>query len=198
MSTEFDADYTRYQTDRSAFRKSVRRIYLKRAAAQVDGPTLDFGCGVGELLGHLPGGSRGVEYNHATVEYCRSKGLPVDFYDGFEDDWGLSLFDGREGFRSMIVSHVLEHLDEPLEVLRRLLRSASRLGITRVLVIVPGRAGFRIDPTHRVFVDETMLRQAADEHWAVRGRFHFPFPIERAGDLFVYNELHLRFESAAR
>lgn len=197
MATEFDADYTRYQTDRSALRKFVRRAYLRRAAAQVDGPTLDFGCGVGELLGHLPAGSRGVEYNRATVEYCRAKGLQVDFYDGFHDGWSLSLFDGSEGFRTMVVSHVLEHLDAPLDVLRSLLAAARRLRIDRVLVIVPGRAGFRIDPTHRVFVDEAMLRQAEGAGWRVAERFHFPFPVARAGDVFVYNELHLRLEAVA-
>lgn len=195
MASEFDADYTRYQTERSALRKFVRRLYLRRAAAQLDGPTLDFGCGAGELIGYLPPGSRGVEYNRATVAYCRANGLPVDFYDGFADDWNLSLFDGGEGFRSMVVSHVLEHLAEPLDVLRHLLRSAQRLGVGRVLVIVPGRAGFRIDPTHRVFVDAAMLRQAADAQWRIDDAFYFPLGFERAGDAFVYNELHMRFEA---
>ncbi len=198
MATEFDSDYTRYQADRSALRKYVRRIYLKRAAAQVEGPTLDFGCGVGELLGYLPAGSRGLEYNKATVEYCRSNGLPVDFYDGFQDGWSLSLLDGNEGLRSMVISHVLEHLDEPLDVLRQLLEAARRLKIERILVIVPGRAGFKIDSTHRVFVDAAMLDRAQDQHWSIRRSFYFPFPFRRAGDVFVYNELHAVFQSTAR
>ena len=72
---------------------------------------------------------------------------------------------------------------------------AEKIGIRRVLVIVPGRAGFRIDPTHRVFVDEAMLRQVDGGGWRIAERFHFPFPLEKAGDVFVYNELHLRFEA---
>lgn len=194
MATEFDGDYTRYQSERSAFRKFVRRAYLRRAARQLTGKTLDFGCGVGELLNYLPAGSKGVEYNRATVAHCRAKGLDVQFYDGTADDWALSLLDASEGLQSMVISHVLEHLDDPQGVLGCLLDSAARLGIDRVLVIVPGRAGFRIDPTHRVFVNEAMLRDAIRSPWRVSKAFRFPFNIERVGHVFVYNELHVLLE----
>lgn len=192
MSSEFDDRYTRYQSDRSALRKFVRKLYLKRAASQLRGRTLDFGCGVGELLAWLPPGSRGVEYNRATVDHCRARGLDVQFYDGGTDDWSLSMLDAADGFESMVVSHVLEHLDAPQDVLRKLLAAAVRLGIRDVLVIVPGRAGFRIDPTHRVMVDEAMLRAAVSSPWQVARVFRFPFDVERVGDVFVYNELHVK------
>lgn len=192
MATEFDNNYTRYQSERSAARKFVRKLYLKRAARQLPGKTLDFGCGVGELLAWLPEGSQGVEYNRATVEHCRARGLDVRFYDGFEDGWSLSAFGPEDGFRSMVISHVLEHLDEPAAVLGRLLRTAERLGMENVLVIVPGRAGFRIDPTHRVLVDEDMIRAAVGAPWRVERAFRFPFDWERVGDVFVYNELHVK------
>jgi SAM-dependent methyltransferase len=192
MEHPFDDAYTRYQSERSALRKFVRKLYLKRAAAQLQGKTLDFGCGVGELLQWLPAGSRGVEYNRATVDHCRARGLDVQFYDGTTDGWSLSMFGPGDGFRSMVVSHVLEHLDEPRDVLRRLLDTAVRLGMRDVLVIVPGRAGFRIDPTHRVLVDEAMIRDAVTAPWRVEKAFRFPFDWERVGDVFVYNELHVK------
>lgn len=196
MSADFDDSYTRYQSERSALRKFVRKLYLRRAASQLRGKTLDFGCGVGELLAWLPAGSQGLEYNRATVEHCRARGLDVRFYDGSADDWSLSLLDASDGFRSMVISHVLEHLDEPTDVLRRLLAAAERLGVRDVLIIVPGRAGFRIDPTHRVFVDEAMLRSAVDAPWSIQRAFCFPFPWERVGDVFVYNELHVKLRYA--
>src|SRR5690554_2065072 len=165
MATDFDQSYTEYQTDRNFFRKLVRRAYLRSARTQLAGATLDFGCGVGELLSRLPEGSKGLEYNHATVEHCRRKGLDVDWYDGNQDGWKLSVIDPGRRFRSMLISHVLEHLDEPMGVLNRLLEAAAKLDIERVLVIVPGKAGYRIDDTHRTFVDMGMLssRTAADE-----------------------------------
>lgn len=187
---EFNEDYTRYQVNRSWFRKLVRKVYLRRAASQVVGRTLDFGCGIGELLSILPDGSRGLEYNEATVAYCRSIGLPVAHYDGFGDDWSLSGLSRADGLQSMVVSHVLEHLEHPGSVFRKLLAAADRLGIRRVLVIVPGMAGFRIDPTHLTFVDEAMLERSIPHGWVRKETFHFPFPAAWVGDYFVYNELH--------
>ena len=193
MGTEFDSAYTDYQLNRSALRKRIRRIYLKRAASQLSGATLDFGCGVGELLACLPPGSKGLEYNKATVAVCREKGLDVAFYDGTVDDWSLSPVASTDGLSSMVISHVLEHLDEPMEILRKLLRAASAIGIQHVLVIVPGKAGYRSDSTHRTFVDERMLRSAIPPQWRARHSFHFPVDVERVGDVFLYNELHLLF-----
>lgn len=191
MATEFDSAYTDYQLNRSAFRKWVRRLYLRRAASQLSGSTLDFGCGVGELLACLPAGSKGLEYNKATVDVCRNKGLDVVFYDGTADDWSLSPVTSRDGLSSMVISHVLEHLDEPMEILRKLLRAAAEIGVQHVLIIVPGKAGYRSDPTHRTFVDERMLRSAIQSQWRARHSFYFPFNVEGVGNIFLYNELHL-------
>ena len=129
MSGGFDAQYTEYQLRRSWLRRQVRRAYLASAARKLRGPTLDFGCGVGELLARLPSGSLGVEYNPATVSFCRAQGLDVVAYDGFLDDWALSTLPAQRRFTSMVISHVLEHLEQPANVLARLLTAAARLGI---------------------------------------------------------------------
>ncbi|MGO1071152.1 class I SAM-dependent methyltransferase [Lysobacter sp. CA199] len=199
MSGDFDASYTAYQTDRSALRRIVRRAYLRSAAAQLHGPTLDFGCGVGELLERLPAGSKGLEYNLATVAHCRARGLDVEAYDGYADDWKLTALHGAR-FESMVISHVLEHLDEPAAILRRLLTAARGLGIGRVLAIVPGQAGYRIDATHRTFVDRAML--STDEVVAgtgfklARSRY-FPGDLRGIGDWFAHHELQALFLAAA-
>lgn len=196
MNQQFDQDYTDYQTNRSLLRKWVRRAYLRSAASQVSGPTLDFGCGVGELLERLPSGSRGLEYNQATVEFCRSKGLPVDAYDGFADDWGLSVLAAGSHFDSMVISHVLEHLDEPMSVLRRLLLASRRLGVQQVLVIVPGQAGFRIDATHRTFVDRAMLAAGEVVHgtgYNLQSAAYFPGNLRSIGDSFPHHELQVLY-----
>lgn len=195
MSQQFDSSYTQYQLDRSWLRKQVRRLYLRRAASLLTGPTLDFGCGVGELLQLLPAGSRGLEYNEATVAYCRDKGLPVDHYDGFKDDWGLSVLEDGVVLRSMVISHVLEHLDDPMEKFRKLLAASSRLGIERVLVIVPGMAGFRFDDTHITFVDHEMLAGALEgTGFRIGYSSNFPVDIQWIGDWFAYHELQMVFE----
>lgn len=193
MKVKYDIEYTNYQADRSRVRKLVRRVYLNRAAKLVDGPTLDFGCGVGELLSRLPAGSRGLEYNKDTVAFCRLHGLAVDWYDGYADDWRLSPVHCSDRLRSMVISHVLEHLEEPMGILERLLGAASDKGIERVLVIVPGLAGYRSDSTHRTFVDLPMLFREIDRQPAWRAVHHgyFPFNSRRVGDWFAHNELQV-------
>lgn len=196
MSGNFDSRYTEYQTNRSALRKLVRRVYLHSARDQLRGPTLDFGCGIGELLSTLPDGSKGLEYNKATVEYCRHQGLDVDWYDGFQDDWRLGAVPETARFESMVVSHVLEHMDAPMEILRKLLQAAALRGVQRLLVIVPGRAGFRIDATHLTFVDRPMLSDpaiTAGTGFVLSHARHFPLDVRRIGDWFPHHELQALF-----
>ena len=196
MDSGFDQRYTDYQSERSALRKQVRRLYLRSAAGQLRGPVLDFGCGVGELLEKLPAGSLGLEYNLATVAHCQRKGLDVEAYDGFADDWSLSLLPPARRFDSMVISHVLEHLEEPARILGKLLQAAVRVGVRRVLVIVPGRAGFRIDDTHRTFVDRALLEEAGivqDTGFAVHRSRYFPGDLRAIGDWFPHHELQVLY-----
>ena len=195
---KFDARYTEYQSNRSLLRKLVRRIYLRSASAQLQGPTLDFGCGIGELLRRLPRGSRGLEYNRATVDFCRKAGLAVDAYDGFADDWTLTALPGGARFQSMVISHVLEHLEHPAEVLRKLMLAARSRGVERILVIVPGKAGFRIDHTHRTFVDMALISSpsvAADTGFVLNRMRYFPGNFRKLGDWFPHHELQVLYRA---
>lgn len=212
---EYGQEYTDYQAGRSRLRKVVRRPWLRAAAGFVEGPAIDLGCGVGELLERLPAGSVGLEINEASVQHCRAKGLDVDFYDGWADDWRLSPVgeatrtcgagpdlddsvpsngDGR--FDTLIMSHVLEHLDDPVDVLHRLLTAAGPLGLRQVLIVVPGLAGFRSQETHRTFVDREMLSDATvtrDTGFALASTSYFPGNVRRIGDVFLYHELRASF-----
>ncbi|KAF1719303.1 class I SAM-dependent methyltransferase [Pseudoxanthomonas wuyuanensis] len=192
MAIDFDARYTEYQANRSWLRRWVRKIYLNSAASQLTGPTLDFGCGIGELLERLPAGSRGLEYNFTTVELCRSRGLAVDRYDGFADDWRLTVVPYEVRFDSMVISHVLEHLERPTAVLHSLLHTAASRNIGCVLVIVPGKAGYRIDATHRTFVDHEMLSRpdvVAETGFRLERLRYFPGNWRRLGEWFPHHEL---------
>jgi len=192
MSQQFDSSYTNYQLDRSWLRKQVRQLYLRKAASLISGPTLDFGCGVGELLRLLPPGSEGLEYNRATVEHCQSQGLNVRYYDGFADDWAMSALETGIRFESMVISHVLEHLDDPVDKFRKLLAAAAPLGVRKVLVIVPGKAGFRFDPTHLTFIDQDMLTAAVESTgFAIESSGYYPGNTRGIGDWFTYHELQV-------
>lgn len=194
---EYGEGYTRYQLDRSWLRRFVRRIYLRSAATQLAGPTVDLGCGIGELLSRLPGGSIGLDVNPVSVEHCRRRGLDARLYDGEADDWSLRLLEGRRELRSLVVSHVLEHLDAPMRKLSRLLAACPGLGISRVLVIVPGKRGFSSDATHRTFIDAAMLSDPAVTRgtgFALHGVRHFPIDVSAVGKVFTHLELQAVFE----
>jgi SAM-dependent methyltransferase len=195
----YDQAYTRYQVQRSALRRRIRKLYILQAARLSRGPTLDFGCGIGELLRALPEGSLGVEYNEATVQYCQQQGLDVRWYNGFDDDWTLSSVDWKGRVRTLFLSHVLEHFDQPAEILRKLLQ-ATEPDITRAVIVVPGRAGFKMDPTHRTYVDLDVIRKAMGDqgHWRLIHTSYFPFNLRWVGNVFAYNELHVVLERSSR
>lgn len=185
-------EYTEYQLHRSPLRRHVRRHYLAAAAALASNTTLDFGCGVGELLARLPQGSIGVEYNPASVAHCQRLGLDVRWYDGFTDDFGLSGLDLPDHIETLFLSHVLEHFEDPEHLLLRLVASLKP-ALRRVVLIVPGPAGFRVDPTHRQFVDAGMVNEMVRKMpgWQLSSTRYFPLNNRLVGHLFPYNELQM-------
>ncbi len=194
----YDQDYTDYQTNRGALRRWVRGFYLRSAVAQLQGPTIDFGCGIGELLALLPEGSTGLEINEATVRYCRQRGLDVVHYDAESDGWSLSplMATGRR-YESMVISHVLEHLDDPMRKFNALLKAAHRLGVVRVLAILPGKAGYASDDTHVTFVDAEMLTADAPVYgtgFALERHRYFPGDARAIGDRLTHHELQALFK----
>ncbi len=198
---DYGEDYARYQLERSGFRKAVRKIYLQSAASQLKGPTVDLGCGVGELLSRLPDGSIGLDVNPVSVAHCRRRELEAHVYDGEADDWSLSPLDGRTDLQSLVISHVLEHLDEPMDKLSRLLGACSRIGIERVLVIVPGRRGFASDATHRTFINAAMLSTPVTTNragFSLTSTRHFPLNVAVVGKFFTHLELQAIFDSRAK
>jgi SAM-dependent methyltransferase len=193
----YGSEYTEYQSDRSRLRKLARTPWLRAAGRFVEGPAVDLGCGVGELLARLPPGSMGLEINRATVDLCVANGLDVSYYDGADDGWSLAPVRGRStSFDTLILSHVLEHLDGPDEVLHQLARAAGDLGMRQVLVIVPGRAGYDSDPTHRTFIDRAYLAAPAiveGTGFRLASATHFPGNVPALGDHLRYHELRASF-----
>jgi 2-polyprenyl-3-methyl-5-hydroxy-6-metoxy-1,4-benzoquinol methylase len=196
--TLYGENYTHYQLDRGRFRRFVRQLYLDSAARKVSGATVDFGCGIGALLQRLPAGSIGLEINPVSVEHCIAQGLHVEVYDADTDNWSLGILRREQGFKSLVASHVLEHLDEPMDKLSKLLKAANRLGIERVLVIVPGRRGYATDDTHRTFIDLEMLSQravVAGTGFELAASQYFPGNLRVMGDWFPHHELQATFRA---
>jgi SAM-dependent methyltransferase len=193
----YDRSYTEYQLKkRSWLRQFVRDFYLKATLQLLEGQTIDFGCGTGDLLRKLPPGSIGLEINPVTVKYCQSQGLNVYLYDPQKDGYRLSDFVPGQ-YKSLILSHVLEHVEQPVHVLHTLLQAAQRLGIRRVVVIVPGKKGFAFDSTHRTYIDRSFFKNhnltEVDDFRVVKQRY-FPINFQVIENFSTYLELQVIYE----
>jgi len=183
----YGCSYAAYQLNRSALRKSIRRLYLRNIRRLIEGPAIDFGCGVGELLQILPAGSVGLEINESAVRHCRSRGMDVRLYDPASDGYQ---FNGLEPgvFRSFVMSHVLEHLDQPMSVAGSIFTSCARLAIPRIIFVVPGVKGFRSDKTHRTFIDGSFFAGRVGEYRKLSAAY-FPVNVKLIGSFFTHHEL---------
>jgi 2-polyprenyl-3-methyl-5-hydroxy-6-metoxy-1,4-benzoquinol methylase len=135
----------------------------------VKGPVLDLGCNDGELMQalNLKGlQTFGVEFSPEAVEMCRRKGLHVEQADLENLDPPL----GR--FRTIVLSHVLEHLADPISVLKRVSRGLADGGV--IVICVPNidspiRRIFGANwhgwdpPFHLVHYNERSLTNACDK-----------------------------------
>jgi SAM-dependent methyltransferase len=195
---EFDRAYADEQLRRShqPFRRFIKGFYLRNVLRDVRGPCIDFGCGAGQLLEKLSPGSKGLELNPFLVESLTKIGLFVNQANGIENDFELIEFEEGK-FKTLVISHVLEHLAEPAKALRVLFSACHRLGITRVIVIVPGKKGYQSDKTHKTFIDqnyiETNLSNSYDGF--VRSSISFfPGPWEWIGRYYIFHEMKVIFD----
>jgi hypothetical protein len=150
----------------------------------------------------LPQRSIGLEINRASVRYCRDAGLEVRLYDPAADDYTFKTLNLKYGkYSNLVMSHVLEHLEDPDRIFRRILSSCKAFGIERIVLVAPGLKGFRSDRIrHKTFVNEEYLT----EHslWKVAGysvtkKEYFPFPCSWAGKHFTHNELRVIWDREA-
>lgn len=198
--SEFDLTYATEQIRRRQhpLRRLVKRLYLANLLSEVRGPTIDFGCGAGQLLERLPAGSLGLEVNPHLVTFLTARGLQVTAIDADARAFELPGLPSAT-YRTLVIAHVLEHLPDPAGALTTLLQSCRRIGVERVVVVVPGWRGFQSDRTHRTFIDRRYLR----EHFSrpvggfeVSSLGYFPGPWEWLGRWFVYHELKAVFDRA--
>lgn len=198
---DFDLEYAAEQLRRARhpLRRLVKSFYLRNVLRDVRGPTIDFGCGAGQLLSRLPAGSVGLEVNPHLIEALRAAGHTVQLASAEMRDFELG---GVEPgcFRTLVIAHVLEHLPDPAAALRVLLAACSRLAIERVIVVVPGAKGFASDRTHKTFIDLPYLQSnmlAKVGEFALTGASYFPGPWEWVGRYFVFHELKVVFDRQA-
>jgi SAM-dependent methyltransferase len=96
--------------------------YVKRWVGS--GPILDLGCSTGAYLRYFPADSIGLDASKPNLERCRQLGLTARFCD----------LNRELPFRSnttpvIFCSHLLEHVDSPIALLRECYRVLSADGV---------------------------------------------------------------------
>jgi hypothetical protein len=195
--TGFDEDYAREQQrrSRSRLRSFVKNFYLQHVLADVKGPSIDYGCGAGQMLRLLPKGSVGFELNPVLVDALTREGLVVHRSSGSMSDFDLASLNGS--FNTLIISHVLEHLVDPASALKRLMAACSRLGVQRIIAVVPGLKGYQSDATHNTFIDRRFADsnfRDLDKEFVLSAVSYFPGNWEWIGRYYVFHEMKLIFD----
>lgn len=188
--------YFDYLNNRSSFRRKVRKLYLNDIKKYCIGKTIDFGCGVGELLKLLPAGSIGYEVNKVVVDFSKQNGLNINLYVPETDNYNFNMIE-QDKYETFTMNHVLEHLENSYEVMNKIFASCARLEIKRIVFTVPGHKGYQTDKTHQTFINmDYMNRTGAldNKYYALTMNKYFPLNSEAFSKYFTHNELRLVFD----
>jgi glycosyltransferase involved in cell wall biosynthesis/predicted SAM-dependent methyltransferase len=149
MTTDFKK-YHDYLHTRSFLGGVYRKFFLYPLLSKhLKGKTLDVGCGLGDFCRFRPN-TIGVDINSINVDYCRDRGVRAHLIL----DGKLPFADNT--FDSVVLDNVLEHIEDPNQLINEIYRVLIPGGI--FLVGVPGVKGYESDPDHVVYYDELELR----------------------------------------
>lgn len=87
-------------------------------------PVLDLGCAAGTYLRHFPPGSLGIEVSRPNLEACGRLGVQA-----VPADLNRDVPVESSSFGAIFCSHVLEHVDAPINLLRECRRILTTGGI---------------------------------------------------------------------
>lgn len=196
----YSSDYFNYLVKRSKIRRLIRHLYLKDISTYCKGKTIDFGCGIGELLKLLPKGSIGFEVNKVAVDFCTSNGMDVRLYHPELDDYSLSMLE-KSSYTTFTMNHVLEHLENSHAVIEKIFASCHRLGISRIVFTIPGYKGYLSDKTHLTFIDRKYFEEHnlfSNPHFKLSHSKYFPINIPNVSSYFTHNELRMVFDASSK
>lgn len=151
-----DLDYLNYLLNRSIKGLLYRKLIVYwRLNRRCKGLVADIGCGIGDFIKGRKN-IVGLDINSQIVDWCQKRGLNVK---KMEIDV-LPFNDNELG--SVVLDNVIEHIDEPNDLISDIERCLSVGGV--LIVGVPGKKGFKQDPDHKVFYTEAKIKTLIESH----------------------------------
>ncbi len=164
-------EYFDYLQKRSKLGLLYRQYWLyPKLSRCLKGKALDIGCGIGDLLSFRKN-TYGVDINEETIAWCRQLDHSVKV---MQEDI-LPYEDGS--FDSVMMDNVLEHIENPKNILSEVERVLVKGGI--FVVGVPGTLGYSRDSDHKVFYSRTKLIDTMkDAGFSVNSVFAMPLELD--------------------
>jgi len=113
------------------------------------GKVLDVGCGMGQFVKYC-NGSKGVDVNEECVEFCKKQELDV-----IQMEYDKLPFSDKS-LDTVVLDNVIEHISDPLPLLRECRRVLTSTGT--IIILVPGQKGFKQDIDHKQYYDHGALQ----------------------------------------
>jgi len=177
-SKEYDlyASYLKTRSFKSfVFRKYILYPFLFRS---INGAILDVGCEIGDFLRYKPE-AKGCDINPLLVKSLCNEGYDVSL---IQDN--LLPYENNS-FDVVILDNVIEHIEDPEDIVNEITRILKKGGV--FVVGVPGKEGFRNDDDHKVFYDERILSDLLENFELLRFKY-MPFK-------FLFNFLSNKFST---
>jgi SAM-dependent methyltransferase len=150
------------------YKRFVSSRILYSSARRFGKRIVEVGSGAGAgILGAFPSRVVGLEINPFAVKYSLSIGLQARL---IENDGIFPV--GDTAFDSCVLDNVLEHIENPHQILDECFRVTRPGG--GMIIAVPGIRGFAHDADHKVYYDERRLRHL-DSRWRLERLFSIPF-----------------------
>jgi len=185
-----EESYTKYlqarDSDQSFLSRQYVRYYRWHIRRRATGRVLDIGCGIGMNMRFLDSGCVGVDHNPTSIKAAKEFGFTAFTNEEFKTA-GKSYLGA---FDSMLIAHVMEHLDfeTGVELVQEYLPYLKPNG--RVVLITPNDRELKLDETHVRYVDLAVSRRTLE---AVGGlkvikAFGRPLPPKLAAGWHPVNE----------
>lgn len=126
-------DVVSLQTKNKIKKKCRYIFFVKPIMKFFRGCVLDIGCGAGEHIENYKNQSLGIDGNKNNIQHCQKKGINAITADA-------NSFNKPETFDTVLLSHVIEHLNSPYNAIENAYISTKIGG--RIIIVVPTYKGF--------------------------------------------------------